>query len=297
MLLIPPVSLVGELQFFWVDADNVVRDLNKISSPHVWVKVGSVGMGLPETEISDSKLPLGSGTLIHQLNIGSRELDLPIVVHEESIEDLLLSVEDIHGWFDTGDEAEKRPGYLKIIRPDDTVRKLKCFFKSGLEGDTEEGGPNWTIYVVTLYAPDPFPTADSDTVVERIFPTYSSFSILNTGRKEAFPVIRLDGPFTNFVVKNVTRTIEEATDILLAGTITLTVGQYLIIDSRPSETRPGYSVYDQSGVNRISTITPTSKFWSLKAGTNLIEVSFTSGATSATKVTITFLPRYRSLLR
>lgn len=297
MLIIPRVSLGGTLRFYWIDSSGVTRDLNKETSPNIWVKVGSVGMGLPETEISDSKLPLGSGTLIHQLNIGSREIDLPLLMHEDTLPDLLLSAEDLHGWFDTGDEVEQRPGYLKIIRPDDTVRKLRCFYKEGLEGNTEEGGPNWTIYNITLYAPDPFPTADEDTVIEKLFPTYNSFTILNAGRKEAFPIIRLDGPFTNFIVKNVTRSTEEETDILMEGAITLTVGQYLIIDCRPSETRPGFSVYDQSGVNRISTITPTSVFWSLKAGTNLIEVSFTSGTTSATKATVTFLPRYRSLLR
>lgn len=296
MRLIPPVSVTGELRFYWVDPQGVVRNLNKSDSPNLFVIAGSRGLGAPTMAINDSKLPRSPGTLINQINVGAREITLPIFVQNASLGGLLLTVEELAGWFDTGDETHRQPGYLRIIRPDDSVRQILCYATEGMEGDTEEGTPNYVIYEQGLYAPDPTPTALTNTVVNKtVSEAYNGnngFGVINEGTRHAYPIWTLTGPFNAVAIYNLD------TDEYIQINIVLNVGETLYVDTRPSELRPGLQIYDQDGDSRINTIAPASKFWHLSPGLNHVVINFTGGGTTtATTIKLEYLARYRTLLR
>lgn len=296
MRLVPPVSVSGDLEFYWVDPHGVVRNLNKKDSPNVWVMAGSKGLGNTTTEIDDSKLPRSPGTLINQINVGAREMTLPIVVVQETLGDLLLAVETISGWFDTGEETEKRPGHLRIKWPDGSYRQILCYATDGMEGDTEEGSPIYTIYQQGLYAPDPIPTALENQVVNKTvtegFGGGSGFGVINAGTRNAYPIWTLTGPFSGCAIYNLD------TDEYIQINIVFPAGSTLVVDTRPSESRPGLQIYDETGTSHINTIAPLSKFWQLAPGLNQIIINFTGGGTNAaTTIKLEYLERFRTLLR
>ena len=289
--MIPPAPITGTLKYQWIQSTGTVRDLTRDTSPTIFVPAGSVGMGLSSVEITEDKLPAGQGSFIKHINIMPRTIQIPIVLSKPSFESLLLASEDLHEWFDTGDESAKRPGTLVVTRPDDTVRHIKGYYQGGLEGDLSEGSPTFYKYVIDLFCPDPAPTDAEDTVLTKTVAEAVDFNMINQGRLPAFPIWKLTGPFTNVDVLNAT------TGVGFSLLVTLTAGQYIIVDTRPSELRQNISVYDQAGANRFPTVYPTSVFFPLLSGTNNIQVNFTSGTTGATSVELTYLARYRSLLR
>src|SRR5688572_7214866 len=201
----PPTSVTGELQFFIIENNGSIHDMNRSVSPDLFIHAGSVGLGDVEFEVESDKLPSGAGSLIRKINTQPREMTIPIVAHGDDMGELLLIAQDLHDWFDTGDETEKRPAIFRVIRPDDTVRQISFYYQRGLEGDTGEGGPYWAQYAVELFCPDPYPTEPEDTVVTKTVAEAALFAIINQGRLEAYPIITLTGPFTNFVIRNDTR--------------------------------------------------------------------------------------------
>lgn len=291
-LIIPPPNITGTVKFYVIDPNGVERDLTRETSPNVFAFGGAIGLGMAEFNIEDDKYPFAPGSLIRHINTDPRTIELPIIIVQSSYGAMLLAVEDLYDWFASGDENGKTPIYLKVVRPDDTIRLIECFYTEGLGGDPSDSGPTWARFVVRLYCPDPNPTGPEDTVVTKTVAQAASFTQLNQGRLPAYPRWKLTGPFTNFEIHNV------GSDKSIVGTVVLTAGQFIIVDTRESEFRPGFSVYDHTGANRISILDPSqSDFWELTPGSNNIEVTFGSGTTAATEVELTYLARYRGILR
>src|SRR6185503_7583931 len=159
-LFIPAAPVAGEMLIKWRDPNGVLRDLSRNTSPNLFVPAGSAGMGSVKFDITDEKYPLTAGTFIRQINTASRLIELPIVIHEDTFNGALLAAEDLHTWFQTGNESEKTPGYLEVTRPDGSVRKIAAYYTDGLTGDLSQGGPNWFKTVARLYCPDPYPTGE-----------------------------------------------------------------------------------------------------------------------------------------
>lgn len=291
-IMLPPASPPGLLKFYWVDKNGVAHNLSYNDSPRLFVPQGSAGLGSNISELHEDKFPFSSGTLLRHIAVPARKVELPIYIFEDNIGDLLDVTDALFDWFDTGDESQHTPGYLKVTRPDGTSRKLLCYYESGLQGDMKEGSPQWTRYVVSLHAPDPYPTEESDTIVTKNYTQATSgFTIINQGKLPAYPRWKLYGPFNNVTITNLTN------GKVLSSEVGITTGNYMIIDTRPSIVRPGFSVYDHLGNNIQTTITPTSSFWPLLSGSNHIIFNYTSGTSGATSVELTYLARYRSLLR
>src|SRR5688500_1279702 len=115
VFMLPPSGVSGELQFFWITSSGDIHNLTKSVSPSLWVMAGSAGLGDAEFEVSSLKLPSGAGSLIERINTMERTISLPVIAHGDDIGELLLLAQDLHDWFDTGDETEKRPGILRVI--------------------------------------------------------------------------------------------------------------------------------------------------------------------------------------
>lgn len=290
-IMVPPAVIVtSSLRYQWIDPNGNVHDLSRDYSPSIFIETGSLGLNYPSFEISDSKLPLSPGSLINKINTNPRRITIPIVIYHQTMEDLLESVSEVTSWFDTGDELSRRPGYFRVIRPDDSVRQIQSYYITGLEGATNVGGPNWTKYAVELYCSDPYPVADEDTVVIKDQTNFALFAIINQGELDAYPIIELTGRVLHFNMQNVTKGQN------ISGQIDLADGETLTIDTRPSELRDGPSVYDDSGTNLLSIINTTSVWWTLQPGSNNLSFS-TNASTGVTRVQVTYLPRYRTLFR
>lgn len=297
MPIVPPTSPTGVLRFEWIDAGGTTRDLSQSTSPGLFVGRGAVGLGSASSEIGADKVPGDPGALVRHLSTPARRIELPIVIDEDSIGDLLIVVDALRTWFDTGNERRRTPGTLQVTRPDDTVRRIVAYYAGGLEGDSKVGAPAWTQYVVSLFCPDPFPTEDADTVR-----TYTSAHvgvqqiIINQGDLEAYPIWRVNGPASAITITRNTPTPAEFFALTQNGGVTLTAGQWVEIDARPSHTRTNLPVLDQAGLSRYDRVVPTSTFFQLDPGENRFTIAL-SGATVDTSIELRYRARYRGLLR
>lgn len=295
-ILIPPSTISGQLQYHWLDPRGTLRNLNREGSPNIFIPRGSVGLGAPEFDLVSDKYPFFAGSYLRHINTNPRDIQIPIFVRSDSLGGLALSVEDLYSWFDTGDETNRTPGYLRVTRPDGSVRQIALYFKGGFLGDTEEGAPTWTQYILEMFAPDPYPTGPD--VITSVYPqaVSGSFSVglMNVGKLPAYPIITAHGLFTSINVQNAT------TNGIVGFFAATSATRELIIDMRPDELRQGLAVYDDLGVNKISTISISpgaETFWHLAPGVNDLTILFSGATSPETLVTIDYLPRYRSLLR
>jgi len=103
-----------------------------------------------------------------------------------------------------------------------------------------------------------------------------SSAIVNDGNSDAFPLIRLYGPFTNPVFDNVT--LDKS---LQFSAMTIAAGQFVEINTRTktiyADGNPAAPLYDKLDF-------PESKWWTLSPGSNVLRfhpATFTEGVTRA----------------
>lgn len=298
MPIIPPASpLTGSLRYEWIDPGGTTRDLSAATSTRLFVSRGATGLGAVAADIRADKVPNDPGALIRHIATPPRSIELPIFIEEDNLGDLIIVADELRSWFNTGNERRRDPGYLRVTRPDDTVRQIAAFYAGGLEGDLGQGSPTSATYVVSLLCPDPFPTEDADTEH-----TYTSAhvgvlqGIINQGDMEAYPIWRINGPASSITITRNTPTPTEFFGLTENGGVTLTAGQWVEIDARPSHTRDNLPILDQAGNSRYDRVEPTSTFFQFEPGANHFTITL-SGATGATSIELRYLARYRGLLR
>lgn len=297
MPIIPPAAPAGVLRYEWIDPGGTVRDLSQATSPGLFVGRGSVGLGSASAEIGSDKVPRDPGALVRHLATPARRIELPIVIIEDSISDLLTVVDALRTWFDTGNERRLAPGTLRITRPDNTVRQIKAYYAGGLEGDTGEGTPAVAQYVVSLFCPDPFPTEDTDTTQHYASDTIGVQQIIiNQGDLEAYPIWTVTGPAFGIGIVRNTPTPSEFWALIGGAGLTLAAGETVTVDTRPSHIRTNLPVLDGSGASRYDRVLPTSSFFHFEPGENRFTVSL-FGSTGDTAIDLSYLARYRGLLR
>lgn len=304
MLLLPPAVTTGTLKYEWVDPSGVVRDLSFETSPTRFVSRGSIGLGMPGIEPTLDKLPFAPGSLARRINTQPGRIELPITIIEDTLADLIDVVDDMRGWFDTGDErGGLRPGYLRVTRPDDTVRQVACFYAGGLEGDMGQGTPTSTKKVITLLAPDPWPTEATDTVLNWGIGDLPEVIVINQGQLEAYPIWEFTAPFGT-----IERVENTTTGRIWKLAVALDGVRHLIVDTRPPNLR---SFQDAPGTGRQAYTTDTNTnlyqyfdpsvrdLWWLAPGENRIEIEFSGspGTGGLTAIQLSYRARYRGQLR
>src|SRR4051812_10082192 len=123
-LIIPPLVASGGLRYEWVDPGATVRDLTLQTSPNLFVSRGSINLGTAGSEIGDEKLPTAPGSVVRRISVPPSRIELPITILQDSLGDVLNVLDTLRSWFDTGDETRRTPGYLRITRPDGTIRQF-----------------------------------------------------------------------------------------------------------------------------------------------------------------------------
>jgi hypothetical protein len=290
LVLVPSSPPSGTLVYEWVDPQGVVRALSEDDT--VRVLHGERGLGHPDVGLSEDKLPFAPGTVLRHGMTEARRIELPIYFSAATPAALEALMDSVYGWFATATEVSRTPGYFRVTRRDDTQRQIACYYEGGLSGDLSFGhaGLAWQTATVRLKAPDPWATDIEPTTGSWDSTEWASFAVMNTGQIDAYPIWTITGPGAGIAIGN--NTTGKA--IGFAGSIA--AGKTLTIDTRPSNQRTTVSVYDSDDVNRYADLIAISELWTLQAGSNSLAVSM-SGATGATLVELSFLPRYRGLTR
>jgi hypothetical protein len=285
----PPQSIAWQ----WVDRSQVIHDLTYETSPGLFVSRGSLGLGTAGADISDEKNPGTPGSTVRLISTPPTDIELPIMAMQASMDDLLGVLEDLGDWFDTGDETRRTPGYLRVTRPDGTVRQLMCYRRGPIGGDLTKGNPSNTTFVVSLRAPDPWPTAPTQTItIWTAADVASPVSALNDGQLDAYPIWTITGPTTSISVFNNT------TGKPWSLVFSLAAGKTVTVDTRPPTVRTDIAIRDSDLVNRYPALYPGSKVFGnwLPSGTNSLTITL-AGYNSATRVQLAYLARYRGMLR
>ena len=190
-------------------------------------------------------------------------------------------------------------GTLEVLASDGRSRFIDLRYSKGGEGQFSGStfGQYWSRHTVELIAPDPYYYG---TTLTRVFTnpaatsffgsgappftiaatdTLSSASLTNPGDVDVWPTWRVDGPITT-------------ADLTLDGStieidLALTAGQWLEIVTDPAI----QTIKDQGGVNRWASMGAVA-FGRVPAGSTVPLGITVSGATTATKVTVTFTPKY-----
>ena len=298
VLYVPPASPLasGSLGWTWIDPDGNEHDLTHETSPLLHVSRGSAGLGMPPVELVTEKLPTMPGGLVRYAQTRPLEINLPIQVRGTTFADLLGRVELLRSWFGTSSETSRTPGYLRVTRPqDDTQRQLACFYTGGLEGDLNDGGPTWAPLVVSLLAPDPYWTSVNDEeVVYGQSDLGTTLAVINSGDFDAYPVWTISGPASAITVTNLTTS--KAFALTDNGGLSLAAASQLIVDTRPTSQRTDPQILHDGDSAVFDRLTPSSELWWLQPGQNNFTVA-ASGATGSTSVSLSWLPRYRGVLR
>lgn len=287
----------GSIDFDWVDPFGVSHSL--LNNASVNVEVGERGLGLPPVTLMEEKLPSASGTVVRHAQIGSREIELPLVIEASSGANLQVQMDAIYDWFATADERNRSPGYLQVTRRDGTTRQIACYYVGGLEGDLsdQEAGETWQTVVLQLKAADPYPTDLAETEVAYTNSILGvTQAIINTGGLDANPVITVSGPASAITITSLTT--GKKIELTANGGLALLAGDTLTIDTRPASQRTGPAVTDDEGTNFFSRLSADSSLDSfvLLPGSNQFVIT-ASGTTGGTAFGLSWLPRYRGVLR
>lgn len=193
-------------------------------------------------------------------------------------------------------------GILQHTADDGTVRQLFCRETSRLR-DVVDRGPGSVKVGLIFSAADPFwydvdwstltftPSGVVTFFQTPVFPLHistgglsSAFTVENLGQDVAWPVWQIIGPGTNPVLTNLT------TGQTLALTITLTLGQTLTVDTRPTFV----NVTREDGSNQWASVGDTSALWPLIVGSNAVTLSM-SGTSSASALLLQYKQRYEGV--
>lgn len=298
LILTPTTPSVtpGSLRWELLDVGGVLRDLTYDTSPALFVSRGASGLGFPPAEPVLEKLPFSPGSVLRYTRTMPREIHLPIAVSGASMAAVMTAVETLASWIDDASETARRPAYLRITRPQDgTERQIACYRTGGLEGDLDHGGPTFAPLVLSLICPNPFFTDIGETeVVYDQSDTGTPLAVLNAGDAIAYPVWTINGPASAITLTN--QTTGKALALTASGGLSLASGDALTIDTRPTDQREGLQVTNQDGLNLFNYIAAGSGLWWLEPGSNTFQIDL-SGATSDTQITLSWLSRYRGVLR
>lgn len=287
----------GILRWEWVDPQGVVHDFTRDSSPNLFIPSGTKGLGLPPVDLITEKLPNTPGVIVRRINKNQIIIELPIVIKSTSMTGVVSAMSNLYRWFDTGDEKQRRPGYLRITRPqDDVVRQILCYRSGGLTGDLSEGGPDWVMTPVELLAPYPAWTdiVNSQEEWDQAEITAGNLSVLVNGTQETFPVWTIHGPASDITLTN--STTGKTLPLTANGGLTLSSLDTLYIDTRPTNERTTLQIVNQSNVFYGDRVAGSGSYWTLNSGQNRIVIS-ASGMGVGTYFRIEWLNRYEGVLR
>lgn len=262
-----------------------------------WVlQPGAKGLDMPAYAFSQDESPGIDGYEIRQVRAQGKEIALPIAFWADDSRTAYLArrrglIRSLN--------PKRGPGILTVTQYDGSARTIAARYTAGLEGDEslDTAGARWCMNVLSFACPSPFwlgaevttewQAAESGTFFPLLPLTVGTSHVLgavtvdNDGDDTAFPLWTIEGPATSAALTNTT------TGETLVLTHTITGGDTIVIDTR--ERRQTALLNDVT--NLWSAISDASTMWALQPGINALTLTV-AGSTSATRVRMTYQPRY-----
>lgn len=262
---------------------------------------GRTGMILPEIEHIHDESATSDGAYWRGYKSRIREIGWPVFIWGESPTEMRAE----HDRFLRTLQPDKT-GTFTVASPDGLRKSLQLRYAGGAEGSQDGGlyGISWQRYpALKLIAADPYWSGDlisqgfGNTAAANFYgggtpgvsmgppyhiassQTLASAALANPGDRPAYVKWRIDGPFTSITL------IGGGSTITLP--ITKTVGQWIEVDTDPTVAtivdHTGANMWPSAGAVTFAAMPPN-------ATTSLSIVVV--GATTATKVTVSFTPKY-----
>lgn len=260
--------------------------------------LGASGTDLPPVTFVEDESPDLPGSVLRQVRIRPRDVEIPVYAQDSSHEALRTLLRTLARNLN----PQSGDGRLQSTSSDGTMRELVCRYAGGMEGNriTGQAGEVWRRAVLSFRAFDPywtdvdpftatFTTAAPEPFLSETFlpMSLSSDTVLgsqtvdNTGDVEAHPVWTAKGPATGVSLFN------DTTGQSIELPVTLTAEQSVVIDTRPLRK----TVRRNDGTNLFGSLSLTSSLWSLPPGTSSIRVEL-PGATSESFVSLVYVRRW-----
>ena len=260
--------------------------------------LGDQGFGLAPLHRITQRGPLQHGDSDIDFRLDPRIIQLPLVISASTLDAGYTARQALMTIFTPSNDG----GTLRVTT-DSYDRSIDVKVLGGLDFNVEPGAGYHIRTVAQLRAADPTwydptpvsggstPTiAGTPTPVPLVVPwtvgastINSTLNVNNTGTWISYPIITAVGPLTNLLVTNLTT----GDKIEVSGSIPS--GDTWTFDLRYGRK----TVTNQSGVNKISTITADSSLatFSIERGSNAISVAG-SAATSVSSVSIVYYTRF-----
>jgi phage-related protein len=262
-----------------------------------WVlQPGAKGLDMPAYNVTQDESPGIDGYAIRQVRAQGKEISLPVAFWADDSRAAYLArrrglIRSLN--------PKRGLGALTVSQADGTARTISALYSAGLEGDEslDAAGARWCMGVLTFACPSPYwlgaeVTTEWRTAVSGTFfpvlpltvgnsQVLGSVTVDNDGDDDAFPIWVITGPATSIILTNTT------TGATLLLTHTISAGDTVIIDTRDRQ--------QTAVLNGLTNLWPdlsaNSTLWALEQGRNDLNL-IVSGSTSATRVRMSYQPRY-----
>jgi hypothetical protein len=291
-------------QVTWTTADgSTVIDLTDASGGYTLLGEGTRGLRSVQYEMATQKYAGLDGEVVQSIRATSIGPTLGLLLEADD--------EDAFAARARALRHAMRPkagvGTLTVRRPSGEVRTLTCYCTGGFEGDEslEVSHPGrWWKLALQFFAPAPYGPwweGPAQTVSfglrapAAFFPippvalasssVQGSFTVdLSDSDAPVYPTWTVTGPGSSLVLTNVT------TGRSITVNAALLAGESLTID-----TRPGFqSVRRNDGTSLLAALGTDPALWPLIEDVNAVSAQLV-GATSASRITATFKPRYAGI--
>jgi hypothetical protein len=288
-----PIPSLAEA-FALIDADGGEHPLSQATG--YMVLQGIRGRFWPAVSWVENRAPNIPGTVLQNVSVAPLDWDLPLLVTGETPAQLHQRVRDLVYWLDP------RRGDVVFVNTaaDGETRRLTC----RCEGiDFVEDNPPHRRCLISFHAADPYWYAEDaeETTFSESFSTpvpflnpsgffplnlsssvlYSSPTIDNPGDTDSWPTWRIVGPGTNPSLRNLD------TGEVMTFTRTLAAGDTILVEL----SRDAVIVTDALGTRLYSVMSNASVPWPIRPGINRAQIGM-DGATSASSITISYVPRF-----
>ncbi len=264
-------------------------------NPRVGLLPGVQGRHMPPITHTEDEVPLQPGGRLRQVNIKTRELDLPILITGLSEMDVRTEIRTLEHLMN----PLRGDGKLRVTAPDGSQRELTCRYLSGLQLNEEKLYLLKQTAPLVFRAPDPYwydtqtnvftyVTGGQPATFFPFFPlrlssstVFTDASVSNLGDVEAWPEWIITGPGDSITLRNLT------TGETITLNTTIGTGEQITIDTKPGKK----TIRKNDGTNLFGSQSFDSSLWALQPGSNSIRIEV-SNTTTASSVQLSYRNRY-----
>lgn len=287
-------------QVTWTAADGTVIDLTDTDSGYDVLGDGTRGLRSVEYELATQKYAGVDGESVQAIRAIGAQPTLGLLIHADTEADFRARARALRHYM----RPKAGLGVLGVRRANGELRELTCYCVGGFEGDesldTLHKGHWWKL-ALKFYAPIPWwegspvtrsfglaaPTIFFPEPPLKLSPSSVQGHMtvdLTDSDAPVYPSWTITGPGSSLVLTNDTTGRSIQVNTTLAATDTL------LINTAPGQ----QSVRLATGTNLMAALGTDPALWPLIEGVNAVTAQL-SGATSASRITATYRPRYAGI--